>query len=140
MNNLVITDFPLLSFDKIRYADTDRQGHVNNAVFSTFIETGRVEFLYHPETNILSENASFVIAKLELQLLNEMTGPGRVDIGTGILRVGNSSITIYQQLFQGKICTATAKTVIVQTKDGQSFPLSDQAKSILNRWKIKFPT
>lgn len=140
MNTLVLNDFPLTAFDKIRYADTDRQGHVNNAVFSTFIETGRVEFLYHPETDILSENASFVIAKLELQLLKEMTWPGRVEIGTGILRVGNSSITIYQQLFQNMICTATAKTIIVQTQDGKSLPLSDQAKSILNSWKINFPT
>lgn len=140
MAQLHLTDFPLLSFDKIRYADTDRQGHVNNAVFSTFVETGRVEFLYNPETNVLSENASFVIAKLELQLLNEMTWPGRVDIGTGILRVGNSSITIYQQLFQGEICTAIAKTVIVQTKDGKSYPLSDEAKTALNKWVINLET
>lgn len=35
--------------DVIRYADTDRQGHVNNAVFSTFLETGRVDILYNPE-------------------------------------------------------------------------------------------
>ena len=69
-----------------------------------------------------------------------MTWPGRVEIGTGILRVGNSSITIYQQLFQNMICTATAKTIIVQTQDGKSLPLSDQAKSILNSWKINFPT
>jgi acyl-CoA thioester hydrolase len=34
------------TFDKLRYGDTDRQGHVNNAVFSTLFETGRVEMLY----------------------------------------------------------------------------------------------
>jgi acyl-CoA thioester hydrolase len=28
--------------DVLRYADTDRQGHVNNAVFATFLESGRV--------------------------------------------------------------------------------------------------
>ena len=37
--------FPCRTYDKLRYADTDRQGHVNNAVFSTMLETGRVEFL-----------------------------------------------------------------------------------------------
>ena len=29
-----LEDFPLRTFDKIRYADTDRQGLVNNAVFA----------------------------------------------------------------------------------------------------------
>lgn len=42
-------DFSLLTTDKIRYSDTDRQGHVNNAVFSTFLETGRAERLYRDE-------------------------------------------------------------------------------------------
>lgn len=37
-----LKDFPSVTFDKIRYGDTDRQGHVNNAVFSAFLETGRV--------------------------------------------------------------------------------------------------
>ncbi|HDG9121136.1 TPA: acyl-CoA thioesterase, partial [Pseudomonas aeruginosa] len=44
-----LKDFPIHSSDKIRYADTDRQGHVNNAVFATFLETGRVEIIYDPE-------------------------------------------------------------------------------------------
>ena len=99
-----IDAFPLKAFDKVRYADTDRQGHVNNAVFPTFLETGRVEFLYNPAFSILSEGASFVIASLNLNFLDEIIWPGHVDIGTGMLKIGNSSIRIFQQLFQhGKL-------------------------------------
>lgn len=32
--------------EKLRGADTDRQGHVNDADFSTMFETGRVELSY----------------------------------------------------------------------------------------------
>ncbi|WLR54634.1 hypothetical protein LC048_19785 [Mesobacillus subterraneus] len=56
-------DFPLKTYDKIRYADTDRQVHVNNALFSTFLETGRTELLYAKE-QLHAENASFVIARV----------------------------------------------------------------------------
>jgi acyl-CoA thioester hydrolase len=101
-DHLNLSDFPKKTFDKVRYADTDRQGHVNNAVFSTFLETGRVEILYNENTPILSTNASFVIASLKLDFLKEILWPGQVDIGTGILKVGKSSITIYQKLFQNK--------------------------------------
>lgn len=31
---MTLADFPLQTFDKVRYADTDRQGHVNNAGFA----------------------------------------------------------------------------------------------------------
>lgn len=60
--NFDFEDFPRRTFDKVRYADTDRQGHVNNTAFSSFFETGRV------------------------------------DAGTGVTRVGTSSVHFYQAL------------------------------------------
>jgi acyl-CoA thioester hydrolase len=32
-----LTDYPLRTYEKLRYADTDRQGHVNNAIFATML-------------------------------------------------------------------------------------------------------
>ena len=59
-----LAEFPLHSHDKLRYADTDRQGHINNSVFSTLLETGRVEFLHDSTRRILEPNRAFVIARL----------------------------------------------------------------------------
>lgn len=138
MDALELDDFPLKTFDKVRYADTDRQGHVNNAVFATFLETGRVEILYNPDYPILAEGSNFVIASLKLDFLQEIKWPGRVDTGTGIVRIGNSSIRIYQKLFQNGACVATAETVVVQVDDrtGRGSPLSDQAKDTLGAWLL----
>ena len=132
-------DFPLKTFDKIRYADTDRQGHVNNPAFSSFLESGRVEILYNPEFSLLSMNSSFVIVSLKLDFLKEINWPGQVEIGTGILKIGDSSITFFQKLFQNGISVASAETVIVQINDdsGKSSTLSDDAKKILSGWLIK---
>lgn len=133
-----LDDFPLRSFDKLRYADTDRQGHVNNAVFSTFLETGRAEFLYDPENPLTADGASFVIADLSLQFVSEITWPGSVDIGTGITKVGTSSLHLYQGLFQNGRCVATADTVIVQMDElsRKSSPLPEKTREFLGRNKI----
>ena len=138
MGALKLDDFPLRTFDKIRYADTDRQGHVNNAVFATFLETGRVEVLYNRDYHLLAEGASFVIASLKLDFLKEIRWPGQVDTGTGILKIGNSSIRIYQKLFQDGQCVATAETVIVQVDDqtGRGKRLSDDARETLGGWLL----
>lgn len=109
-----IHDFPYHTFDKIRYGDTDRQGHVNNAVFTSYLETGRVELLYDPVEPFPSPGGEFVIVHVTLDLRAEINWPGRVDIGTRIARVGRSSVTLQQGLFQGGRCVATAETVIVQ--------------------------
>ena len=134
-----LSDFPLQTYDKIRYADTDRQGHVNNAVFATLLETGRVELLYNAANPLHEVSASFVIASLKMDFLNELTWPGEVEIGTAILRVGNSSITIKQGIFQDKVLAASAETIIVHvsTKNGKSIVLSEDAKMVLEDLKMR---
>ena len=112
-----INDFALHSYEKLRYADTDRQGHVNNAVFASILETGRVELLYNPDRPLADEQRSFVIARLTLDLHAEITWPGRVDIGTRAARIGRSSITLEQALFQNGQRAATASTVIVHVSN-----------------------
>jgi acyl-CoA thioester hydrolase len=109
-----LEDFPLRSFDKLRYGDTDRQGHVNNAVFGTFLETGRCELLELGFGDSWREaDSSIVIARLELDFLAEVLWPGRVEIGTAVIKLGNSSIRLEQALFQGERLVAKAQSVLV---------------------------
>ncbi len=133
-----LKDFPSVTFDKIRYGDTDRQGHVNNAVFSAFLETGRVELLYDPDFPKLSDDTSFVIVSLNLVFISEINWPGRVDIGTGVLKIGSSSIMIFQKLFQNDVLVASAETVIVQVNhvEKRSTPLSEKARASLEKWLL----
>lgn len=125
----VLTDYPLQTYEKLRYADTDRQGHVNNATFSTMLETGRVELLYDPDKPLRENGCAFVIASLHLDFLGEITWPGRVDIGTRVAAIGKSSLTLEQGLFQAGQCVATAQTIIVQMNENsrRSQPLSEVA-------------
>lgn len=113
----VPTDFTLISRDTIRYGDTDRQGHVNNAVFSTFLETGRVDFLYNMAPGLREPGAAFVIARLELDFRGEINWPGEVEIGTALESVGRSSIRLRQAIFVQGHCVAEAKSVLVQMDD-----------------------
>jgi acyl-CoA thioester hydrolase len=138
LKELQLADFPYTTFDKIRYSDTDRQGHVNNAAFSTYLETGRVEFLYDLTLHTLPKGATFVIAALNLNMKKEVTWPGRIDIGTGLTHIGNSSIRMYQRLYKDDVCVADAETVIVQVDAlGQSLPLDEATKDAFKSLKLK---
>lgn len=136
-----LSDYPQTTFDKLRYNDTDRQGHVNNAVFATLLETGRVEFLYAPDGALHDTGCAFVIAGLSLSFLKEITWPGRVDIGTGVTDIGRSSFTLSQGLYQNGQCVATAQTTIVQMNEGtrRSHPLSPETLQRLQALKLATP-
>jgi acyl-CoA thioester hydrolase len=128
-DDIRLDDFPLRAWDKIRYADTDRQGHVNNAVFATLMETGRVEVLYDPSMPLAEPGSSFVIARLSVDFRAEILWPGEVQIGTRIAAIGRSSLTLEQGLFQGGRCAAKGQTVVVLMDEAtrRSRPLSPAA-------------
>lgn len=110
-------DYPHRTFDKLRYSDTDRQGHVNNAVFATFLETGRVDLLFDRDRGVPGPDMEFVLASVSLSYLAEVTYPGEVWIGTRIARIGNSSIGLSQGLFQNDTLVATAESTVVQVSN-----------------------
>ncbi|MDD2704114.1 MAG: thioesterase family protein [Acidocella sp.] len=128
-----LEDFPAQTHDKLRYGDTDRQGHVNNAVFATFLETGRVALLDGTDILRRHPDVHFVIARLVLDYRAEIFWPGTVEIGTGVKSIGNSSTTFVQALFQNGKCVATAETVLVQVsrQTGQSTPMTAETKNFL---------
>lgn len=109
----VPADYDLISTDKLRYGDTDRQGHVNNAVFATFLETGRVELLHDLAFPIADADSSFVLARVVIDFRAEVLWPGTVEIGTRISAVGRSSITLDQAVFQNGVCVAQGQSVVV---------------------------
>lgn len=130
-------DYPSWVTEKLRYNDMDRQGHVNNAVFATMLEAGRVSFLYNPDNPIVEPGGSFVIARLELDFKNEMNWPGNVDVGTRVKKIGSSSCVLEQVIMQRDTVAGHAVTIMVQMDDEtrKSKPLSDTMKARLEALK-----
>ncbi len=122
----VSTTYPFWATDTIRYCDTDRQGHVNNAIFAQFLETGRVHLLLDPDRSLIEPGANIVIVRLVLDFKAEIKWPGEVRVGTRVASVGRSSMTLQQEIFQGDRSAAMAESVIVQVDatSGKSRPFS----------------
>lgn len=125
--------------DNIRFGDLDPQGHVNNVVFGTFFETGRVMILRHPGDPLNPPGATSVLARIEINFLREMHWPGTVEIGTAIAEIGRSSYTFQQAIFHGGHCAATARATIVMidTATRKSRPLPDTVIARLEKMRLK---
>lgn len=132
-----VSAFPARITERLRYADTDRQGHINNAVFATLFESGRVAFLYDPERPLAPDGAQFVIAKLTIEFLDEMNWPGDVVVGTGVAKLGRSSLHLIQGLFVEGRCVATAESVVVLMDEAtrKSTPLPAESLAVLENLK-----
>ena len=43
-----LADYPICTLEKLRFADTDRNGHLTNSVFAACWQNARMELLYDP--------------------------------------------------------------------------------------------
>lgn len=105
--------FPVVISEKIRLSDTDRQGHVNNVNFAFFLEAGRSDIL-HERHDLRDPGCHFVMATSTIDFRGELHWPGEVQIASGMERIGSSSVTFRQALFQGGRCVAESTSIIVQ--------------------------
>ena len=134
-----LSQFPGRTHDIIRFGDLDPQGHVNNTVFATFFETGRVAFLREPGNALSPPGTTSVLARLDINFLKELHWPGEVEIGTGIAEIGRSSFTFLQAIFHDGACAATARATMVMI-DGEtrrSRPLPKAALARLETMKLR---
>ena len=134
-----LADFPHRVTDVIRYADLDRQGHVNNAVFATYFETGRVALFRDPDLGIGVADATYVLVRQEIDFLHELRWPGNVEIGTGLAQVGRSSFTVAQTIFHDDTCAAAGRATLVMldTVTRRARILTPDAIARLEKWKYR---
>ena len=115
--------FTAWTVDRVRYNDLDPNGHVNNNAINQFFEDGRVSFREYKlpgETGAIL--AGFVVVKFSAEYLAPVMYPGEVEVGTVILRVGRTSYTLGQGVFQGERCVAVAEAVTVTVDPATAKP------------------
>jgi acyl-CoA thioester hydrolase len=78
----------------VRWGDMDALGHVNNAVYFTYIEQARIAWMESLRGDWHSVKAAPVLARVECDFRRPLHHPARVRIGMSTVRVGNSSLTL----------------------------------------------
>lgn len=134
-----LEDFPHRATDVIRFGDLDPQGHVNNAVYSTYFETGRGEMFRASDLGVGIAGATFVLVHTEISFLRELLWPGTVDIGTAVTRFGRTSFTLAQAIYCREMCVATgsATMVLIDKVKKTPQPLPESAIARLAQWVRK---
>ena len=135
----LLEHYPHRATDIVRFGDLDPQGHVNNAVFSTYFETGRVAMFRDPNLGIGVENATYVLVRQEIDFLRELRWPGEVVVGTALAELGRSSFTVAQGVFSGEECAAAGRATLVMldATTRRPRPLAPESIARLEKWKYR---
>jgi acyl-CoA thioester hydrolase len=114
--------------EQVRFRDVDAMGHVNNAVFATYVEQARIEYLRRLGLLDGPLYMGMILARLELDFVAPGQPQGSVEIGVRASRSGNKSFELEYEVQQEGRTIATARTVLVayDYERAQSMPLPDR--------------
>ncbi|HEY8843661.1 MAG TPA: thioesterase family protein [Gaiellaceae bacterium] len=99
--------------EPVRFGDLDALGHVNNAVFLTYIESARVAFLLDAGAVTSLEDMSIIVARIEIDFRAPIRFGGEVEIAVRASRFGDKSFDLeYVLRVEGQV-VAEAKSVLV---------------------------
>src|SRR5678816_2279223 len=96
---------PFVHRDRVRFRDCDAMGHVNNAVFSTYLEESRI--------GVLGGLNDFILARVEIDFRSELRMGEEVEVRTRCSRIGTKSFDLEHVIEAGGRVVAGARRVRV---------------------------
>ncbi len=121
---------------EIRWRDVDAYEHVNNAVYATYLEECRDEWL----ARALGDDGDiwdYVLARVAIDFRRELRLEDDIAVVTCRLeRIGNSSLTLREEikLLDGALAAESEAVLVARDRStGTSRPLSDAERAAFER-------
>ena len=116
--------------ERVRFRDCDSLGHVNNAVYLTYLEEARVDL----RNEFGFDWTQMILARCEIDFRDQVSVGEVVEVTMWPTRVGNKSFDLAYELRVGDRLVAEAKTVLVafDYERGESVPLRDDWRKLLS--------
>jgi acyl-CoA thioester hydrolase len=121
---------------EIRWSDVDAYVHVNNAVYATYLEECRDEWI-EAALDGAGDVWDFVLARVAIDFRRELRlEDEEVVVSCALERIGNSSLTLREQIrTQDGELAAEAEAVLVarDRESGGSRPLTEAERGAFER-------
>ncbi len=98
----------------LRFSDLDLYGHVNSAIYFTYLETARVKLFMEFFQELTDQGIFIVVGRAECDYKNPITLKDTVAVSAWVSRIGTTSFDLSYNIHDNKERTfATAITTMV---------------------------
>ncbi|WP_248897723.1 acyl-CoA thioesterase [Haloplanus halobius] len=124
-----MADFEYETEIQVRFRDIDAMGHVNNAVYATYLEQARVDY-YADVLGVGLDEIDTALVSLEIDYHRAITLDDTVTVALGVRDIGESSVTVEYEVRAGDSVAATAETVQVYVD-----PEAETSRPLPEAWR-----
>ena len=126
---------------QLRFRDIDMLGHVNNAVFLSWLELGRMAYTEAVLPDIDWSRTGFILAHVSIDYLEPVTLHDKVKVHFRCSRIGSKSLEfefiITKADANGQRTAAKGSNVIVSFdyRENRSVPIPEHWRSRVGEWE-----
>lgn len=143
-----LTDFRHSTNIQIRWGDMDALGHVNNAVYLTYLEQARVQYMTDLRAwDARMDKRGLILARAVLDYKLPLHVTDRiVTVFSSVSRLGNKSFDMTQMIARrmGEVyevaATAVITLVVFDYSSNQSVPIPDQWRAAFTDYEPVAPS
>ena len=134
-----MSDFRFVKPVEVRFRDCDPMGHVNNAVYLTYLENAR--FAYWREVVGAGglTDPTFILARLECDFRAPATMGDLLDVKIRVDSIGRSSFVFAYQILQRNdgrvVADARSVQVMYDYSQARSIPVPDAVRAAFERFE-----
>lgn len=119
----------------VRFRDCDPMGHVNNAVYLTYLEAARFAWWQRVCGPDGLREHGFIVARVEIDYRRPALPGARLVVRMRVAAVGRSSFTVDYEILSGRtrelIAEAKSVQVAFDYQQGKSVPISEALRAKL---------
>lgn len=125
--------FSFVHRDEVRFRDLDAMGHVNNAVYLTYLESARTGFLVDAGLVASPEDLAIIVARIEIDFRAPVSFGESLEVGVRTGRLGTKSFDLEYELRAGGRLAAEAVSVCVgfDYANGTTMAIPDAWRKLL---------
>jgi len=126
---------------EVRFRDCDPMGHVNHAVYLTYLEQCRFAYWRRLTGAQAGPGASIIIARVECDYRAPAFFGEELEVRVNVSDIGRSSFALVYEIVNvaSSRRLAEARTVLVayDYREGKSIPLSAETRALLERERVQ---
>lgn len=115
---------------QLRTNDIDKFGHINNAVYFTFYDLGKTNYIETVCPNVNWEKEAIVVVQINVNFMSQIFGTDHVAVQTSVTSIGTKSFGLAQRVIDTQTgdvkCFCRSVMVTYDLTKHESKPMPDE--------------
>jgi acyl-CoA thioester hydrolase len=125
---------------QIRFTDVDRFGHINNTVYFTYFDLGKIEYFASACPVMDLRKDGVVVVHIETDFLSQILANDRIAVQTAVSKIGNKSLDLIQQIIDTTLneikCKCKSILVAFDLERKETKEVPEEWKEAIYRYEV----